>query len=131
MEPRCSRAIIECGQKGPIFTPGGQSNAPDNMWQPTAVHTGEISHHALKCNAPCNSIGGEEKNIVQVIFNIGHKLETIEIATAISKTKLGQARKVILKTHQKQWHRILPESMTLMIPKTKTNHHLERFSNIS
>ena len=67
MEPRCSRAIIECGQKDPIFTPGGQSNAPDNMWH-TAIHTGEISHHS-------------------------HTLEAIEIATAISGTKLGQVGK--------------------------------------
>ena len=31
MEPR-SRAIIECGQKGPIFPAGGKSTDPDNIW---------------------------------------------------------------------------------------------------
>lgn len=48
MVPRCRHAaIIECWQKGPIFTGGGQSNPPDNMWR-TAIHTGEISHHPIQ-----------------------------------------------------------------------------------
>ena len=48
MVPRCRHAaIIECWQKEPIFTGGGQSNPPDNMWR-TAIHTGEISHHPIQ-----------------------------------------------------------------------------------